>query len=167
MAKLSLKPRFEWITLDAARALGFEDMVVLNWEDVETDQQDIPFAIDWAGYYALERLGVLKFGALLLGPRLIGYSVWFLQPPLHHKNTTWAANDVVYADPDYRARHGLVLMRKAEAALAEMGVKVITYMAKPRQGKDALDYRRGRDSIGYLLQRLGYRLSEEAWLKIL
>lgn len=169
MAKPTLKltPRFEWVCIDKARELGFDDLLILNWDEVETDQAAIPFAPNWPAYYALERAGVLRFGALILGRKLIGYSIWFVQPNLHHMNTSWAVNDLLYVEPEHRGPAGLLLIRRAEADLRGQGVKVIAYQVKPRKVRGELDYQRGRDSVGVLLSKLGYTLAEEAWQKIL
>lgn len=161
------KTELRWLTIDTARGLGFDDLLVLNWEEVETDQARIPFAPNWPAYYSLERAGVLRFAGALLDDKLVGYSIWFVQPQLHHAGTSWAVNDLVYVEPEHRSRFGRALIHWCEAQLAEHGVKVVTYQTKPRRARGDLGYKRGRDSVGVLLSRLGYTLAEEVWQKIL
>lgn len=144
-------------TIDQLRASGFDDLLVAHYEEVEDPHS--PMAVNWPAYYGLERQGVLQVFALRRDGRLIGYSSWFVQPPLHHRGTLWAVCDAVYVDPDERRGWaGVKLIRGAEQMLREQGAKVVSYNVKPD-----LDGKRGRDSVGHLLRRLGYRLAEECW----
>lgn len=160
MSSLTLEPA----SIDQARAEGFEDLLVAHWEEAETDPS--PMAPNWTGYYGLERAGVLKMLLLRRGGQLIGYSVWFVQKPLHHALTTWAVCDLIYVEPEERKGWtGAFLVRQSERLLRGFGVQVINYNVKPRSSPDNLDYKRGRDSVGHLLRRLGYALYEEVWTR--
>lgn len=160
MSSLTLEPA----SIDQARAEGFEDLLVAHWEEVETDPS--PMAPNWPGYYALERSGILKMLLLRRGGRLIGYSVWFVQPPLHHRATPWAICDLLYVEPDERKGWtGAFLIRQSERLLRGLGARVIVCNVKPRSRRENLDYQRGRDSVGHLLRRLGYALYEEVWAR--
>jgi hypothetical protein len=152
---LTLRPR----TIDQLRADGVEDHLALHWEEIEPEH---PLAINWPGYYSLERSGVLKPLGLYEKGRLIGYSVWFVQPPLHHSNMLWAVSDLLYVEPEHRARHGVFLMRESIRILKGFGVGVIWCQVKPRAD---LRHRQSRARVGRLLERLGFSLGEEGWVK--
>lgn len=149
--------------IDALRADGLEDLLTAHFDEVE--DLPAPMAPDWPRYYALERAGVLKVLALRQAEKLIGYSVWFVAPTLHHRSTTWAVCDILYVDPRARGRAGLALIRGAVPVLEGLGARVITYAVKPR--KADLDDKQARDRVGHLLHRLGYSLAEESWALVL
>lgn len=153
----------EWGSLADAKAAGVDDYLPLHWE--ESEDPTLPLAIDWPALYDLERRGTYRCLLLRRDRRLIGYSAFFLQPVIHHRTTRFAINDLVYVDPAERGAAGLYLLTRGEALLREIGVQIITYSVKPRRDVTDLGYKRGRDSVGALLQKLGYGLDEEVWAK--
>ncbi len=156
----------EWGTIAEARAAGIEDMLALQWEEIDDERERIPLAIDWPSYFAVERQGFLKVLLLRKDGQLIGYSVWFVRKPLHHRLATWAINDFVYVEPEHRkGRTGVFLIKEGERMLRTLDVQVINYNVKPEREKGGLGYQRGRDSVGFLLARLGYAHTESAWTK--
>jgi hypothetical protein len=153
-------------TIAEARAAGVEDFLALHWEEVETDQDISPLAINWHAYRDLERSGVLHTYLLRRGDTLIGYSTWFVQPLLHHSLTRWAICDLLYVAPEERKGWtGVFLIRQSIAFLKEAGAKIVNVSVKPRKAEGALDYSRGRDTVGSLLSRLDFTLVEEVWVK--
>ena len=148
-------------TIAEAREAGIEDHLALHWEEVEIEHARNPLAINWPAYRDLERQGVLRVYLLRRDARLIGYSVWFVQPPLHHSLTKWAVCDLLYVVPEERGRAGIKLVRDVERLLTDEGVKAINYNVKPAN----LDSRKPSGRVGLLLAKLGYRLVEEAWAK--
>lgn len=160
--------RIEWGTIKAARAAGFEDLLALHWEEVEFEHEKVPLSVNWRAYADLEAKGILRLLLAWRGDRLVGYSAWFVQPPLHHSLTLWAVNDVLYLDPaERKGRAGIALIRRGEQLLKQLGVRVISYNVKPVRQRTDLGYKRGRDSVGHLLQRLGYSKVEEAYARYL
>ena len=156
---------FEWLSVDRARNLGLDDLLVLNWEEIEDHKDVSPFDPDWPAYQALDRRGALKLGGLLQDGKLIGYNIFFLHKPLHHRSTLWAISDLVYLAPEHRAgRNGLFLLVEAEKRLREMGAKVILYGVK--EGVD-LSLKRDRGSVGALLAKMGYGSFDRSWSKAL
>lgn len=156
---------FAWETVAAARAAGIEDLLALNWEEVEDHKAVSPLAIDWSAYQQLERQGVLRVGLMRQAGQLVGYNVFFVRPTLHHRDTVWAVNDLVYLEPEARrGMSGVLLVTEAERLLREEGVKVVFYCSK--LGPD-LGEPRGRGSVAQLLTGLGYGAYETTWLKAL
>ena len=152
---------FEWTSVEKARSLGLDDLLALNWEEIEDHQDVSPLDINWRGYADLERQGILKLGALTQDGKLIGYNIFFVNCPLHHKSTLWAISDLVYLDPAHRrGRAGIFLITEAERRLRDFNVKVILYSAK-------LSDKPGRGSVGPLLAKLGYGCFDQAWSKAL
>lgn len=150
---------FDWVSIAKARNLGLDDLLALNWEEIEDHKDVSPIDINWRGYADLERQGILKLGALTLDGKLIGYNIFFVNCPLHHKSTLWAISDLVYLDPAHRkGRTGVFLFTEAERKLADFNVKIILYGVK-------LSIKPGRGSVGALLQKLGYRSFDQSWTK--
>lgn len=132
----------------------------LNWQEIDPD---LPLDVNWRLYRLLEREGVLHAGYVLEDDTLVGYTVWFVEPPLHSQKKLWATNDEVYLDPERRkGRLGVWLIREAERYLKALGVDRITYWTKP-EGRLGSGERHG--SVGDLLAALEYVKGEEAWWK--
>lgn len=152
-------------TIAEARAEGLEDWFALHWEEVENDQAVNPLSINWSAYRDLERTEVLRVYLLRRGKRLIGYSCWFLQPLLHHATTRWAVCDLLYVIPEERKGWaGVFLIRESVRRLKADGARIINVSVKPRSN---LDSQRGRGTVGTLLEKLGFSLAEETWVKYL
>lgn len=151
------------VALDTARATGLDDLLALDFDELEGHQDVSPLDVNWPAYYGLERAGVLKILALRRAGALIGYNIFFLQPPLHSRRTLWAVNDVLYLTPEERRGWtGVFLVRRSEQMLREMGARVIMYASKPD-----LSSKRHRDSVGRLFARLGYGVFDHTWTKAL
>lgn len=158
-------PLFAWETLDAALADGLADLVALHWEEAATDKDAFPMAPDWPGYRATERAGALKILTFRRGAALLGYNIFFVQPTLHHRNSLWAINDLIYLDPDHRrGLAGARLIREAEARLRLLGVKKIAYASKPHVH---LGHGKVGATLGDLLVKLGYKHAESIFDKVL
>lgn len=148
-------------TLDALRADGFDDLLVENFAETGMHDDVSPLAVNWPAYYGLERSGVLRSFALRRGGRLIGYTLFFLQPTLHSRRTVWAVNDLIWVRPDERrGRAGVTLIRRSEQLLREAGARVILYASKPD-----LSNKHGYDSVGRLFAKLGYGPFDHSWSK--
>lgn len=163
MSNAHLKSDLRWGTIQEARDLGIEDMLALHWEEIELNQETVPLAINWSAYRDLERRGILKTLLMLIGGRLIGYSVFFVQPTLHHMSTRWAVNDILYLEPERRkGLAGARLVRGAEPMLAELGVEMVIYTVKMTGN---LRSNRRDGSVGELLKKLGYSPYEATFTK--
>jgi len=154
---------FRITALEEALAAGLEDLLVLHWEEVAQDHRDAPLAPDWPKYRHLARAGVLTVFGAWRGVRLVGYNVFFVQPTLHHANTLWALNDLLYLEPEERlGSAGIRLVSFAETELAKRGVKKVLY-----QPNIIAHFGRGkaRGTVGDLLAKLGYRHVENVYAK--
>lgn len=158
-----MRPEIVWSSIDFGLERGLEDMLTLDWEEVENGRDDTPLAINWPHYRRLEREGVLRPAYMLAGGKLIGANIWFVHCPPHHSLTKWAVNDLIYLDPEHRRGfNGVRLISECESPLRDLGVKLILYTVKlhRRLGPES-----NRGSVGMLLRRLGYEPFEESFAK--
>lgn len=152
--------------IQTAMADGLEDLLVEHWQEVEQHQDVMPLAVNWPLYLMLERTGIYKAVSARRGRKLIGYAAYFVQPPLHHSQSTWAVNDVLYVDPAYRrGLTGVRLLEAAEGFMRELGAKLITQEDRkiPANSTEA----KPSATLGDLLSRRGYFLAGRVYAKLL
>lgn len=105
-----------------------------HYEEVAAYKDRIKFNPDYAGYEAMDALGILDIFTARdtdANNALVGYCVSFVNAHPHYSDHVYAVNDVVYVDPDYR--HGEVapeMISRLEKRLEEMGVSVMTFHMK-------------------------------------
>ncbi len=156
---------FAFEPLDKVRADGVEDILLRHWEEVALNKDQVPLAIDWTQYYALERAGILKSVVMRQGGRLIGYDAFFVQPTLHYRTSLWALNDILYLVPEHRrGRAGVLLIDAAEHLLRDLGVQKVLYHTKLHLD---LGHHTGGDTVGRLLSKRRYVHVENVWAKML
>lgn len=110
----------------------------------------------WDRYSALESSGALVAFTVRDDGKLIGYSAFIVQPHIHYADLLVGGNDVLFLTKSHRqGRTGLRLIRFCEEQLEKLGVRVITWHAKP-----------GTDLIP-ILERTGYKTEEVILGKIL
>ena len=153
----------DWATIAEGRAEGLDDLIALNWEEVEGDNPKMPLDVNWPLLRTLERQGILRSMILRRDGQFIGYAAYYVQPVVHHASTVWAVADVVYVDPDSRWA-GVYIIRQGVKMLRELGVKCVYIAVQSSRQPGDLGYKRGRDSVGLLLQKLGFARFEEAWV---
>lgn len=103
-----------------------------HWQEIATFKDKIPLDPDFPRYQKLDELGKILCLTARSDGNLIGYSVFVNQYPGHYKSTLSGLNDVIWVHPDHRrGRVGLLLIRQTEDALRTMGVKKMTWHAKP------------------------------------
>ncbi len=143
-----------WMAIGEAKTLGLEDLLIGHFLEVESDTDTIPLDIDWPKYLHLERVGIFRSLCAVKAGRLVGYNSFYIQMAMHHRQSLWAVNDVLYLDPD--ERKGLVgarLIKTAEKALAEL--KVVKVLYESRTGPH-FGHGKARGTLGSLLDKLGY-----------
>jgi GNAT superfamily N-acetyltransferase len=145
---------------------GLEDLLIEHWQEVEQHQDAMPLSVDWQKYLMLERAGIYRCVVARRGARLVGYAAYFVQPPLHHRQKTWAVNDVLYLDPTHRRGNtGKRLIEAAESLMRDAGAKLITQEDR----KQPTNSTSGKTSatLGDLLSRMGYFLAGRVYAKLL
>jgi GNAT superfamily N-acetyltransferase len=127
-----------------------------HWEEIATFREWIPLDPNWPWYLREEAAGrILCLTARVKGT-LIGYSVFALRFPPHYQSTFCAINDVIWVHPEHRlGRVGLQLIRESESQLRALGVKKITWHAKPAT------------ALHQLLERIGYSTDEVSMARLL
>jgi hypothetical protein len=81
-------------------------------------------------YEALEKADALHTWLLMVDGICVGYSLWFVQPNLHYRDTLWAANDLIYIQPEHRHEHTRWFVEATHDALRSLGVDGATYHMK-------------------------------------
>ena len=117
-----------------------------HYEEVAMYQDKIPLDPDYEKYFALEEMGILHTVTVRDGGKLIGYFLSMVTPNLHYSTTTYAVNDVLYLDEDYRELGvGQKMFAFAEEKLRENGANVITIHMKRALPFDSLCVGMGYD----------------------
>jgi hypothetical protein len=152
----------DWEGVDSALSDGLEDLLAAHWEEVALNRDDIPLAVDWSRYRQLERMGVLKALSMRKAGRLVGYNVFFVQPPIHYSTSVWAVNDILYLTPaERRGMAGARMIREAERRFfGEMKLAQIIYHTKLHLKLGARER-----VLGDLLRAMRYTQTEEVFAK--
>lgn len=104
----------------------------------------------------LEKLGNLGIYTARKNGKLVGYFVVVAERNIHYKDHIFAANDLIYLDPDHRKGFlGLKLIKYVEQDLKNMGVSVLTINTKVHRPFDVV------------MKRLGFSLTERTYSKYL
>lgn len=133
-----------------------EPLIKLHWLEMMGDQPEIDCDVDWDQYSVLENIGAIHFYTARDAGVLVGYHNTIITPHLHSKKTLHGLVDYVYLHPDYRRGFiGVNLLKGADRSLEELGVKKIVSGVK-------LHHDHGR-----ILERLGYRASDQTYIRII
>lgn len=154
-----------WEHLDTLRADGLDDLLIQDWQEIETDTDRVVLEPDWERLRVLERQGYfLVLAARDVRRSIIGYNAFHVAPRIHARQSIQAVNDLIWALPEWRARVGLAMIREAEEKLRTIGVSRITYACKTHLGL-ILSHHGGR--LGELLALRGYSHIESVYAKVL
>ena len=136
----------------------FGEMVPLlerHWDEVALKDAFGPVDVNEDAYRQIEEAGCLHVTTARESGRLVGYAVYFIVPNLHYRTRLVAEADVFFLLPEYRqGLAGLRLMQAADRALVERGVDII--ISKVKTAHDC----------GRLFERMGYRLAEKNYMRI-
>ena len=157
MSKDQIKIEFEKIA--TLRADGVEDLLQADWDEIETERDIFPFALDWDHLTTCERRGTFKVVSARRGREILGYAAYMVLPHPHSRNALHAFNDVLYVKPKARGSDGVKLIRTSETLLKGLGVKRIYYSSK-------IHFPLGLKT-GKLLERLGYPVVEFCHAKVI
>lgn len=79
-----------------------QPMLEAQWEEVESNKDELPLDPDYAQYSTLCDADMLQIVTAREEGELIGYLIVFIVPHLHHMSTKWASSDIFYIKPDHR-----------------------------------------------------------------
>ena len=131
----------------------FIPMIAEHYAEV-SGTPDIPVDPDWAMYDKLDAMDRLAIFTARAEEVLIGYSIFYLGPHPHHRDTKQAMQDILYIHPRYReGALGSRLISFCNEELWKLGV-VCVYSGVTEK----------RDFSPVLL-RLGFKKTETMYMK--
>lgn len=121
--------------------------------------QDIELDPDIEAYNQCEEMGVLRCYTARLHGELIGYSINFLKPNMHYRQSLQGLQDVLFVAKAHRhGRVGVKLIRYKEEQLQAEGTQV-TYEHTKVNDQIRLALKcLNRTDVGAIMERLGYEL---------
>jgi GNAT superfamily N-acetyltransferase len=129
-----------------------------HWREV-AHFEDIPLEPDYEVYAASQKAGFIRCFTVRLDDRneryrlpLVGYALFFVRPHPHYMSCLFAAQDVIYVDPDHRGLGGKFI-EYCDGWLQAEGVDVVTQHVKAAH------------DFGKLLERKGYVEMDRIYVK--
>lgn len=96
-----------------------------HWEELAA-HKDIHEGMNYTVYELAEKMGQLWLYTVRDDAKLVGYAIFFVRPPLHYKQSVWAACDMMWVASEARKpRVGQRFVKFFEADLRANGVAVI------------------------------------------
>jgi GNAT superfamily N-acetyltransferase len=130
------------------------DLVRDHWDEIVEDSRVLD--PHWDLFDGLERIGALRVFVARDDAGVVGYAVFILQPHLHCKGLLSAHNDAVFMRKDKRSSgDGYRLLKYCDDELSAAGVGMIFWHVKPRR------------DFGSALERMGYRMHEKIYTRII
>ena len=129
-------------------------LIEAHWQEIALHQDTIQLNPNWQQYFRLEEEGKLHVYTAREDDKLVGYFVMIVVPHLHYSDHSFAHNDVIYVDPEYRK--GFTAWRLIKFATEQLelaGVSVMMINIKRHKPFDKL------------LQRLGFTETESIYSK--
>mgnify|MGYP000182766692 CR=1 FL=1 len=131
-----------------------DELFYKHWEEIALNKDKIKLNPDWSFYELLYAEGLLGVYTVRKDKHLVGYFIVVAKPHPHYKDHTFAVNDIIYIDPDYRkGLVGLKLIKFVEEDLKSKGVSVLAVNTKVHKPFDAV------------LKRLGFENTERLYTK--
>jgi GNAT superfamily N-acetyltransferase len=116
-----------------------ENLLQLEWEEVQHDVGADKPDPDWDTYFLLEDLGKLMIFTARSGGKIVGYFSATINPDLHCKGKMLVCNDAIFVHPDYRKSGvGIRLFKFAEKCLSEDGFDRLYVNTTERNNIDGL-----------------------------
>jgi len=131
-----------------------DELFYKHWEEIAVNKDKIKLNPDWSFYESIYEAGNLGIYTARKDTNLVGYFIVIARPHPHYKDHIFAANDIIYIDPDYRK--GLVgykLIKFVENDLKNMGVSVLTINTKVHKPFDAVLERLGFENVERLYSK--------------
>jgi predicted GNAT superfamily acetyltransferase len=132
---------------------GKEDLLLpllaAHREELATDKRLMRFAPDFALHVRMQSEGALMVLFAYHGEQMVGYSSSLIFMHHHYPDLKCASNDLLYVAPEHRnSGLGMALIRRTKERARELGVKFMTWHAKPAT------------ALTELLPRLGCRVQD-------
>lgn len=135
-----------------------EPLLERHWREIALDQERVPLAVDYARYRQFAASGHLAMIGAWDSGKLVGYIAAIVSTHLHYASTLFAAIDVFWLDPAYRAGlNGLRLFTELEAELKRRGVVKMIGQTKLAADKD----------VSKLYEYLGWSPVETLFAKVI
>lgn len=116
-----------------------------------TDGDDYgPPNIDWDTYIHASIQGQCLTVTVRDKKKLIGYSVYIVGPNPRYKHIIEASSNGIFLEKEYRGKHGIHFMKKADEFLKKMGVHETNYTLSDER-------------VGKILERQGYETKYKIW----
>lgn len=127
-------------------------LIKKNWREISSFP-DFEVDPNFDGYRAAEDSGILRvFTDRTERGVLVGYSIVYIYPHMHFKNSVQAIQDVLFILPEHRG-HGAWFVKWCDACLFHEGAEVIYRTANVRH------------NCGSLFRRMGYDLIDQVYAK--
>lgn len=123
--------------------------IALVVDDHEEEGYGKP-SLDWQAYLEASRQGACWATVAYDGDELVGYSVFFIDRNVNHKNRLEASNSGFYVIPKHRGRIIFKIMKAAHEFVKSLGVAETHYLLAD-------------DRVGKLLQKIGFKPTSTLW----
>ncbi len=123
-------------------------MLQMNHAEAQQDTYGTELDPDWDQYRQMEAVGLLKIFTIRDEGILVGYDIFIVGPHRHAVGSRVAINDMTYVLPEYRGIQAVMLIKKSDKALKEMGASLVVRHAQCNT------------QVHSLLERMDYRPSE-------
>lgn len=144
---------FNLETIDESLREDLEPLLYLNWQEVDNKLLLNP---DWQTYYSVQSTNLIRCYTARVDDVLVGYSIFFISPSLHHKDYRIAHNDVFYIHPECRAgKLPYKFLNYFLQQIKDEGISLITINTKVQK-----DFHK-------LLEYFGFEFSEYSYTRVL
>ena len=106
--------------------------------------KDITLEPNFEAYTELDALGFLRVFTVRIDKELVGYSILFVMPSYHYKNSIQATHDVLFVKKEHRGL-GRSFIQYCDSELRNEGVQVVYQSVKLAA------------NFGPMLERIGYQ----------
>ncbi len=93
----------------------------MNHAEAQKESYGTELDPDWEQYRQMETLGLLKIFTARDDEKIVGYDIFIVGPHRHAVGSRIAINDMTYVLPEYRGFTAIMLIKKSDKALSEMG----------------------------------------------
>lgn len=118
-------------------------LLLAHFDEVE-HYKDIPLDPNYAAYKALDQAGVVRLFTYRIEQQLVGYSIMFVMPAYHYKQSIQATHDSLFIVKAHRGV-GEKFIQFCDSELQSEGVQVVYQSLKLTH------------NFGHMLERIGYQ----------